>query len=186
MSPRVKKLANSMSEKELEKYASTNTSKLPNKVTHESLNRGANKMNTKLIKKLISETVKDVLNEATEDQRQTLKFTSEQQREFFESIKRFNEHSSNIYRRNNILDSYKQIKSIVEFASQHLVEESGEWFDNMTAGRHSRRLKESFKVFEKTVSEVMRLQQRLESAYDDIGETLNKYYEIQENAINRR
>lgn len=181
----VKKLAKSMSEKELEKYASTDTSKLPDKVTNENVNRGGNKMSTKLIKRLISETVKEVLNEAAEEQRQTPKFTSEQQREFFESIKRFNEHSGNIYRRDNISDSYKQIKSIVEFASQHLVEESGEWFDNVTAGRHSRRLKESFKVFEKTVSEVMKLQQRLESAYEDIGETLNKYYEIQENAINR-
>jgi molybdopterin-biosynthesis enzyme MoeA-like protein len=142
-------------------------------------------MNNKLIKRLISETVKEVLSEAAPDQqqKQAPKFTSDQQREFFESIKKFNEHSPSIYRRTNIADSYKKIKAIVEFASQHLVEESGEWFDNVTSGRHSRRLKESFKVFEKTVSEVMKLQQRLESSYEDIGETLNKYYEIQESAM---
>lgn len=145
--------------------------------------KGDTIMNTKLIKRLIAETVRDVLNEKADDQKQTPKFTSEQQHDFLESIKQFNEHSSNIYRRDNISDSYKQIKSIVEFASHHLVEESGEWFDNVTAGRHSRRLTESFKVFEKTITEIMKLQQRLESAYEDIGETLNKYYEIRENAI---
>lgn len=185
-SSKVKELAQSMTEKELSKYASTDTSGLPKKVTTETINRGKDKMSAKLIKRLVSETVKEVLSEdANEKQQQAPKFTSDQQKEFFESIKRFNEHSNNIYRRTNIADSYKQIKSIVEFASQHLVEESGEWFDNVTAGRHSRRLKESFKVFEKTVSEVMKLQQRLESAYEDIGETLNKYYEIHENQVNR-
>lgn len=185
-SEKIKDLAKSMSEKELAKYASTDTSGLPKKKTNESVNEGKTQMNTRLIKRLISETVKEVLNEAAPDQQQQQqapKFTSDQQREFFESIKKFNEHSSSIYRRTNIADSYKKIKAIVEFASQHLVEESGEWFDNVTSGRHSRRLKESFKVFEKTVSEVMKLQQRLESSYEDIGETLNKYYEIQESAM---
>ena len=41
-------------------------------------------------------------------------------------------------------------------------------------------MNESFKVFEKTISEVNTLQQRLESAYDEMGEVLGKYYEIKE------
>jgi hypothetical protein len=41
-------------------------------------------------------------------------------------------------------------------------------------------MNESFKVFEKTLREVGTLQQRLESSYDEIGETLGKYYEINE------
>ena len=36
------------------------------------------------------------------------------------------------------------------------------------------------KIFEKTLREVGTLQQRLESSYDEIGETLGKYYEINE------
>jgi len=43
-----------------------------------------------------------------------------------------------------------------------------------------KRMGESFKVFEKTLKEVSTLQQRLESAYDEIGEVLGKYYEINE------
>ena len=43
-----------------------------------------------------------------------------------------------------------------------------------------KQLKESFKVFEKTAGEVHTLQQRLESAYEDMGGTLNKYYKISE------
>ncbi len=43
-----------------------------------------------------------------------------------------------------------------------------------------KQLKEAFKVFEKTAGEVHTLQQRLESAYEDMGGTLNKYYKISE------
>jgi hypothetical protein len=41
-------------------------------------------------------------------------------------------------------------------------------------------MNESFKIFEKTVNEVTKLQQRLEAVYEEIGETLGKYYEIKE------
>ena len=41
-------------------------------------------------------------------------------------------------------------------------------------------LKEAYKVFSKTANEVQTLQQRLESAYEDMGGTLNKYYKINE------
>jgi len=41
-------------------------------------------------------------------------------------------------------------------------------------------MNESFRIFEKTLREVGTLQQRLESSYDEIGETLGKYYEINE------
>jgi len=43
-----------------------------------------------------------------------------------------------------------------------------------------KQLKEAYKVFEKTANEVHTLQQRLESAYEDMGGTLNKYYKISE------
>jgi hypothetical protein len=41
-------------------------------------------------------------------------------------------------------------------------------------------MNESYKVFSNSINEVVQLQQRLESAYDEIGEVLGKYYEIKE------
>jgi hypothetical protein len=43
-----------------------------------------------------------------------------------------------------------------------------------------KQLGEAYKVFAKTANEVHTLQQRLESAYEDMGGTLNKYYKISE------
>ena len=61
-----------------------------------------------------------------------------------------------------------------------MVKETEGAFDGITVGRHVKRMNESFKIFEKTLREVHTLQQRLESTYDEIGEVLGKYYEINE------
>ena len=67
-----------------------------------------------------------------------------------------------------------------EVAEALTLQESEHWFDNVTTGRHMKQLKEAYKVFSKTANEVQTLQQRLESAYEDMGTTLNKYYKINE------
>jgi hypothetical protein len=69
---------------------------------------------------------------------------------------------------------------LVEIAGKNMVKETEGSFDGITVGRHVKRMNESFKVFEKTLKEVGTLQQRLESTYDEIGEVLGKYYEINE------
>ena len=46
-----------------------------------------------------------------------------------------------------------------------------------------KQLKEAFKVFEKTATEMNTMQQRLESAYDDMGVVLNRYYQVN-NSLN--
>jgi hypothetical protein len=56
--------------------------------------------------------------------------------------------------------------------------ETEDWFDANTVNRHMKHLGEAYKIFEKTSQEMSVLQQRLESAYEDIGSTLGKYYDI--------
>lgn len=128
------------------------------------------------IRKLISEAVAEVISEAKSDEEKPY-YTPEQKRQFKDKIRKFNGYSDTIAR-SDIVAVYKDIKSIVEFAENHIADASGEWFDDVTTTRHIKRLKESMKVFEKTASESIKLQQRLESAYEDIGETLSKYYII--------
>jgi hypothetical protein len=43
-----------------------------------------------------------------------------------------------------------------------------------------KQMNEAMKVFEKTAGEMNGLQQRLESAYEDMGTVLNRYYKIGE------
>ena len=75
---------------------------------------------------------------------------------------------------------YESIRNVVELAGKNMVKETEGSFDGITVGRHVKRMNESFRIFEKTLREVHTLQQRLESTYDEIGEVLGKYYEINE------
>jgi predicted nucleic acid binding AN1-type Zn finger protein len=170
----VKQVADSMSEKELEKYAGTKHRGLPNKVKSEL------RIPVSELKRMVKEAVSQVINEEKEPSHgeQEVKLTPEEKTKYMESILRFNEYGSQIYRSTDIEETLKNIKKIVEFASKNIVDESGDWFDKVTLTRHSKKMQESLKLFEKTATEMKQLQQRIEAVYEEIGETLSKYYEI--------
>jgi hypothetical protein len=106
--------------------------------------------------------------------------TAEQKRSFTEAVGNYHTIGENVYRNSSLREITEQLAEIVRVAESLTLQESEHWFDNVTTSRHMKGLKESFKVFEKTANEVHTLQQRLESAYEDMGGTLNKYYKISE------
>lgn len=105
----------------------------------------------------------------------------EQKQAFLEAVKSYKQYGESIYRQHaDLKEVYGTIRELVEVAQHMTIDETQDWFDGVTVSRHMKRMNESFKVFEKTLKEVTTLQQRLESAYDEIGEVLGKYYEINE------
>ena len=133
--------------------------------------------------------LKDLLNESQHlsykrlnvgEEKEEKGMTNEEKREFLKAVSEYKKFGESIYRAGNLAEVYESVKGIVETAHKVTLEETGDWFDKVTVGRHMKSMNESFKVFEKTISEVNTLQQRLESAYDEMGEVLGKYYEIKE------
>lgn len=111
-------------------------------------------------------------------------FPTEQQpgmdrKAFMESLKRFSQYSQHIYGSKKLKEITTEIRSLVEAAEQVTLKETDQWFDNVTVSRHMKQLKESYKLFEKTASEMGQLQQRLESCYEDIGKNLNNYWDVE-------
>jgi len=104
--------------------------------------------------------------------------TTEQKKAFLEAVYKFAEHSNSIYRQHNIKETSKFLGELIEAASNLTLSETEDWFDGITVNRHMKHLSEAFKIFEKTATEMDTLQQRLEAAYEDIGSTLNKYYDM--------
>ena len=102
----------------------------------------------------------------------------EQKKAFLEAVYRFAEGANEIYRKHSLRDTSKYLGELIEAAHQLTLSETEDWFDNVTVGRHMKHLGEAHKIFEKTATEIETLQQRLEAAYEDIGSTLNKYYDI--------
>lgn len=97
---------------------------------------------------------------------------------FLQEISRFNEYGNQIYRTEGLREAAKAINKIIENAERIALQETEEWFDEMTIKRNMKTLKSNNEQFMKTVNEVTKLQQRLESLYEEMGHTLSRYYEI--------
>jgi DNA repair ATPase RecN len=97
---------------------------------------------------------------------------------FLEEVAKFNEYGNRIYRTEDLREAAKAISKIVENAERIALQETDEWFDDITVKRNMKSLKSNNEQFMKTVSEVSKLQQRLESLYEEMGHTLSRYYEI--------
>ena len=123
---------------------------------------------------------KSFVKEEEEERPQAEELTTEQKHAFLEAVKQFKKYGEAVYRNAGLGEVYESIKNMVEMAGKVTISETDDWFDNVTVSRHMKRMGESFKVFEKTLKEVSTLQQRLEASYDEIGEVLGKYYEINE------
>lgn len=109
---------------------------------------------------------------------------SNESSEFFKNkVTAFNEYGKVIAGNKRLRSVMGEIKQIVELAEQMTLKETDQWFDNVTVSRHMKQLKESYKVFEKTATEMSQLQQRLENSYNDIGTILERYYDISDPVI---
>jgi hypothetical protein len=128
--------------------------------------------------------LKSILKSINENTEEPVQISEEQKGAFLNNIKSFNTFGEAIYRSQNIVEALKEIKNIVETAHHLTLQETGDWFDKVTVNRHMKQLKESYKTFEKTANEMYTLQQRLEACYEDMGNTLNKYYDISEGDAN--
>jgi hypothetical protein len=167
VSATVKKIANGMSEKELEKYAGTEHKGLPKKV-------GETKIKVEDLRKMVQDAVEEVMSERLSMK----KLTPEQKQKYIESISKYNEYGNVISRSKQLTEVTNEIRNIIEFASKNMVEESGDWFEGISHRRNSKKLKESFKLFEKTVEKIVKLQSTLESIYEGMGNNLSKFYQI--------
>ena len=93
-------------------------------------------------------------------------------------IKKYQEIGEIIYRAEGLKEAAGKISKIVESAETMVLSETEEWFDEVTVKRNMKELNNNNKEFTKTVSEVSKLQQRLESLYEEMGNNLSRYYEV--------
>ena len=95
-----------------------------------------------------------------------------------EEIKEYGSFEEAIYRSEGLKEAANRISEIVEKAERVALQETEEWFDEVTVKRNMKELNNNNKEFTKTVAEVSKLQQRLESLYEEMGNNLSRYYEV--------
>ena len=122
----------------------------------------------------------NIINEKYLGEDKEEKMSVEERKSFLEAVANFHKLGEMIYSSAKLKEVTETLKSVVERAEKVTMSESEHWFDNVTVSRHMKQMNEAMKVFEKTAGEMNGLQQRLESAYEDMGTVLNRYYKIGE------
>jgi hypothetical protein len=105
-------------------------------------------------------------------------YTKEERRAFMEAVRNYGVYGDVIRRSKELGECVKEISELVELANGFTLKETDGWFDNVTATRHGKQMKEAVKVLQKEAQEIIQRQQRLEAAYEDIGQLLGRYYEV--------
>lgn len=124
--------------------------------------------------------MKHILSEKYLGETDDQKMTKEERNEFLEAVGNFHKLGEMVYSSGRLKEVAATLKSVVERAEKMTISETEHWFDNVTTSRHMKQMNEAYKVFEKTANEMSSMQQRLESAYEDMGTVLNRYYKIGE------
>ena len=120
--------------------------------------------------------LKYILETILEDQPQPL--SKEDKAAFVQQVQQFSAMSDSIYGKGDLEELTQRVRDMINKAEQ-IATEKGDWFDAVTVKRHMKDLQNAYKVFEATAKEMQALQQRLGAAYDDIGQGLAKYYDVQ-------
>lgn len=103
---------------------------------------------------------------------------------FLQEVSRFNEYGRVVYRTKGLKELAQAVNGIVEKAERITLQETDEWFDEVTVKRNMKSLRSNNEQFQRTLREVSKLQQRLESLYEEIGSGLSRYFEIKDSPIN--
>ena len=103
---------------------------------------------------------------------------TEVKKHFLESISTYKGFSEQMKRQSDIVETAETLGGVVEAAKTLTLSEAGDWFDKVTIKRNMSELDKMDKAFEKVATEARQLDERLHSLYEDMGNILNRYYEI--------
>ena len=129
-------------------------------------------MKKNIILQQLSEAIERAHNEAN------AKMNLSEKAQVLQELKEYSSLGEVIYRSDGLREAASRINELVEKAQRIALQETEEWFDEVTVKRNMKELTSNNKEFSKTVSEVTKLQQRLESLYEEMGNNLSRYYEI--------
>ncbi len=121
----------------------------------------------------LSKIVKEKYGESTDRQR----VSSEQ---VSEALQNYNKLGETLYQQQSLKETAKSLSQIAEMAATHTVQETEDWFDKVTVSRNMKELTNHSKAFSKIAEEASSVQQRLAGLYEDMGNILNRYYDIPE------
>ena len=105
------------------------------------------------------------------------KISSEQ---ILSKIQEFGQLGKSIYKSGDLKETAKTLSDIANAAKVHTLRETEDWFDKVTVNRNMKELTNLSNQFGKLSEEANSVQQRLSALYEDMGNVLSRYYDLNE------
>ena len=100
--------------------------------------------------------------------------------EVIEAVRNYQTIGGQLFKDNGIIEVAKQLVGIAESAQNHVLSETDDWFDAVSVKRNMKELKGLTGQFKKAALEANAVNERLNALYEDMGNILNRYYDIEE------
>jgi len=120
--------------------------------------------------------LKRILETILDDQPKPMSI--DEKREFVNAVKNFSALGESVYGKGDLDSICERVKGIVDKAEK-IMTESDDWFSDVAHKKNFKRIQEDYAMFEATAREMKQLQERLSMAYENIGQGLSRYYDVQ-------
>lgn len=104
--------------------------------------------------------------------------TKEEKQALMEKVGQYNEYSKVLCKNESIMEAVKNIQHIVHLAERYMLSECGDYVEANTAKRRIKEIRKYCDELAKIAPEVESKLNQAAALYEDIGERLNKYFEI--------
>ena len=99
---------------------------------------------------------------------------------FMEKVRNYSSYGKAIYSEHDLVEIADDLAEIADKAEIYTLSETNDAFDKITIGRNIKELKGLSANFTKVASEAKSLKERMSGLYEDMGNILNRYFEIQD------
>ena len=120
--------------------------------------------------------LKMILETLMNDQPQPVSI--QEKRQFVESIANFSALGDSVYGKGDIVEIVERVKQIVNNADR-IMTESDDWMSNVAHKKGNKRMHEDYRDFEDAARSLKEAQDRMAMAYENIGQHLNRYFDVQ-------
>lgn len=103
--------------------------------------------------------------------------TREEKQNFMQEIANFSALGESVYGKGDLERTCERVKTIVENADR-IMTESDDWMSNVAHKKGNKRMHEDYRDFQDAATTLKEAQDRMAMAYENIGQHLNRYFDV--------
>lgn len=119
--------------------------------------------------------LKFILETILEDQPKPM--TKEEKQQFVQEVANFSALGESVYGKGDLEEIVERVKNIVERADR-IMTESEDAISNVGMKKVNKRMFEDYRDFEQAARELKEAQDRMAMCYENIGQHLNRYFDV--------